>query len=330
LTAIGSNTLPRLRLLGEVALFRDGAFIALPPSKKTRALLVYLAATAKQHRRERLCTLFWDIPDDPRGALRWSLSRLRPLLDSDGFPRIQADRENVALAVDSLAIDLHIVERLLAKMDSSTEDLIAAASLFEGEFAEGLDLNNCSDFQVWLTTQRESARRLHLRLLQVIIDRLPPDDALNYAQRRLVIEPDVTSHHAEVLALLLAIGRRREAETQAELSIRRLQEVDPRDGEVLAAHWRKLLQAQTERPELELPGVGHATAQVEHSEERKQVSILHANLRDASLSDDPEAAAERLAPLLVLLTAAIKRYGGTVTQRRSDGVTALFGAPISC
>jgi len=59
-----------LRLLGEIEVLRDGAREALPPSRKTRALLAYLAATGKPHRRERLCTMFWNLPADPRGSLR--------------------------------------------------------------------------------------------------------------------------------------------------------------------------------------------------------------------------------------------------------------------
>lgn len=51
-----------LRLLGELRLYRDGREIALPPSKKTRALLAYLVATGTAHRREQLCDLLWDGP----------------------------------------------------------------------------------------------------------------------------------------------------------------------------------------------------------------------------------------------------------------------------
>ena len=47
-----------LQLLGEVQVLRDGARIELPPSRKTRALLAYLVATGRPHRREHLCTLF--------------------------------------------------------------------------------------------------------------------------------------------------------------------------------------------------------------------------------------------------------------------------------
>ena len=68
-----------VRVLGELEVIRDGAPVTLPPSRKTRALLAYLALTRAKHRREELCEMFWDVPDDPRGALRWSLSKIRPL-----------------------------------------------------------------------------------------------------------------------------------------------------------------------------------------------------------------------------------------------------------
>ena len=73
-----------LRLLGEIEVEKDGTALALPPSKKTRALLAYLAVVRRPQRRDRLCAMFWEIPDDPRGALRWSLSKLRALLDRPG------------------------------------------------------------------------------------------------------------------------------------------------------------------------------------------------------------------------------------------------------
>jgi DNA-binding SARP family transcriptional activator len=94
------------RVLGELEVLRDGAPLALPPSRKTRALLAYLALTRRAHRRERLCEIFWDVPDDPRGALRWSLSKIRPVIDDPAHPRLIADRNSVELRTESLGIDL--------------------------------------------------------------------------------------------------------------------------------------------------------------------------------------------------------------------------------
>src|SRR5258706_16440251 len=73
-----------IRLLGPLEVLRDEKPTPLPASKKSRALLAYLVATAKPHRRERLCELLWDAPDDPRASLRWSLAKVRPLVDEEG------------------------------------------------------------------------------------------------------------------------------------------------------------------------------------------------------------------------------------------------------
>ena len=67
-----------LHVLGELRVVRDGVAVTLPASKKTRALLAYLALNSRPHRRERLCEVFWELPDDPRGSLRWALSKSGP------------------------------------------------------------------------------------------------------------------------------------------------------------------------------------------------------------------------------------------------------------
>ena len=82
-------------LLGEIALSRSGEPLPLPASRKTRALFVYLLLCAKPVRRERLCELFFDVPDDPRAALRWSLSKIRAMLGVDA-QLLTADRERVS------------------------------------------------------------------------------------------------------------------------------------------------------------------------------------------------------------------------------------------
>src|SRR5690349_23473789 len=95
-----------IRLLGDMEVLRDGELIELPPSKKTRALLAYLIADPRPHRRERLCELLWEIPDDPRGALRWSLSKLRSLVNEPGCARIVAEGESIAFSPGGASVDL--------------------------------------------------------------------------------------------------------------------------------------------------------------------------------------------------------------------------------
>jgi DNA-binding SARP family transcriptional activator len=68
-----------VRLLGPFRVARNG-IDATFPSRKVRALIAYLVMAPRPVHRAKLCELFWDVPDDPRGELRWSLSKIRRLL----------------------------------------------------------------------------------------------------------------------------------------------------------------------------------------------------------------------------------------------------------
>src|SRR5262252_6151484 len=92
-------------LLGPLQVIRNGAQLPLPPSRKVRALLAYLAMAPRPVTREKLCELLWDVADDPRSELRWCLSKLRPLVDVPTTTRLVADREHVRIDTYSLDID---------------------------------------------------------------------------------------------------------------------------------------------------------------------------------------------------------------------------------
>src|SRR5450755_160231 len=198
-----------IRLLGEPQVLRDGHAVPLPASKKSRALLAYLAASGRAHLREKLCELLWDGPDDPRAALRWSLTKLRPLVE----PHLVAGREHVELQCDGALVDLH---RLSAPANSTTELLIECESLFRGEFAEGLDLPSCFRFQQWCAGERERFRQQHIALLTELSDRLTDERALKFARRRVQIDPFDEQAHASLIRLLAQNGNRQEALQQYE------------------------------------------------------------------------------------------------------------------
>jgi class 3 adenylate cyclase/tetratricopeptide (TPR) repeat protein len=66
--------------------------------------------------------------------------------------------------------------------------------------------------------------------------------------------------------------------------------------------------------------------------ERKQVSVLFADLKDSTeliRGLDPEAAQQLLDPALHHMMDAVHRFEGTVNQVLGDGIMALFGAPIA-
>jgi DNA-binding SARP family transcriptional activator/tetratricopeptide (TPR) repeat protein len=208
---------PGIHLLGELQLVGcDGRAVALPASRKTRALLGYLIATRQPHRRERLCDLLWDGPDDPRAELRWSLSKIRAVLDDKKGMRLKADRERVGVELGNVVIDIQRVRSLLGD-DVSAAPIAAlkeAASLFGvGEFLDGLDLPLCYRYQEWCMAEREAVSRLHLAVLTSLVERLQghPADALAYARALTAADPLSESGHAAVVRLLVREGRNKEA-----------------------------------------------------------------------------------------------------------------------
>jgi len=217
-----------LNLLGEPELRRDGQPVALPPSRKTRALLAYLALHARPFSREHLCDLFWELPDDPRGSLRWSLSKLRRLVDTPERCRLIADRLSVGLDVSDVDIDVlglqHLVAGELAEAD--TASLEAAAVRYRGPLLEGLDLPSFHDFHSWCLAERERAMRAQARLLGALAERLrdQPERALPHAQALARLTPFDEAAHARLVGLLQALRRPREAEQQYRLGLRLLGE----------------------------------------------------------------------------------------------------------
>jgi DNA-binding SARP family transcriptional activator len=208
----------QIHLLGDLRLLSRGSALVLPPSKKTRALLAFLVATGRPHLRERLCELLWEGPDDPRGALRWSLTKLRPLLDDEHTTRLVTDRERVAFTSNRADVDVMRLSTLASDGVSraTTVELEDASNLFSGEFAEGLDLPVCFRFHEWCTAEREKWTALRLVILTTLVERLSgtPEQALIYARRRVAIDPLEENGHIVVIRLLVALGRQRDAQRQ--------------------------------------------------------------------------------------------------------------------
>jgi DNA-binding SARP family transcriptional activator len=197
----------RLLLLGPLQVIQSGNQLSLPPSRKVRALLAYLAMAPRPVTRERLCELFWDVADDPRGELRWCLSKLRPLVDGPTTQRLIADREQVWINANSLQIDAVSVARstqqTLAR--GSPKDLRSLLALFRGYFIEGLSVDRAPLFENWLASQRHRFRQLHQQLLERLSAVLPPesDDRVEVLRQCIEVAPfDETAHIALVRSLL--------------------------------------------------------------------------------------------------------------------------------
>jgi len=217
-----------LKFLGEFGVIRDGRALPLPPSKKTRALLAYLCMNGRRQRREHLCELLWEIPDDPRGSLRWSLSKLRRLLDDEQRERILADRSHVELDVGGVTVDAAMLQSLAAGDLSTipTEALEQAAARYAGNFLEDLEFSDFHDFHAWCIAERERTARAQAAVLRELARRLAdePERALPHARALVCLLPYDESARAGLIRLLLAARHLDEAERQFQLGMRMLKE----------------------------------------------------------------------------------------------------------
>jgi DNA-binding SARP family transcriptional activator len=221
-----------LNFLGDLEVLRDGERLTLPPSKKTRALLAYLVLNGRPFGRERLCDLLWEIPDDPRGALRWSLSKLRRLVDEPGTTRIVADRLSVGF--DGSGVDIDVVALKALAADAAAGDsgaipveaLEAAAARFRGSFLEGLDLSRYHDFHSWCLAEREAAIRAQVTVLDALVGRLgdAPERALPHARARVGLAPYDESAWVGLIRLLTTLNKPEEAQQQYQMGVRLLKE----------------------------------------------------------------------------------------------------------
>lgn len=213
-------------LIGPLRLSRDGEPVPLPASKKTRALLGYLLALDRPTRREHLIDCFWEMPDDPRGALRWSLSKLRALVDDDACCRLVADRESVQMRCREAEVDWRRL-RAVATGDvrrANGATLVEVAAM-DGTFMEGLDLPACDSFQAWLTAMREETKRWQITVLRTVTgDTVDPEKALEYARRWAILDPFDAIARTTLVNLLKQTGRHEEERMQRSSGINKLAE----------------------------------------------------------------------------------------------------------
>jgi tetratricopeptide (TPR) repeat protein len=152
-------------MLGTLSVSQDGRALALPASRKARALLAYLALAPRATPRPRLCSLLWDNASNPRGELRWVLSKLRGVL---GSTRVAGSDDFIRLELADTFVDALEVQRAaqagLGKLTATrARELLA---LFDGEFLEGLELDACLELTGWVIAQRRRFSAWRSELLQ--------------------------------------------------------------------------------------------------------------------------------------------------------------------
>lgn len=229
----------RITLLGALGVFHGDEPIKPPASRKTRAIFGYLAMAPRPVSRQRLCDLFFDIPDDPRAALRWSLTKLRPLIDTPGSPRLVAQRDALSLDLRDADVDVADLHRLAAKGEAAWrgDDVDDALARIQGRFLEDADLPDRPDYTAWLTAMRHDLTTLETSLLQARLEQLSaaPDRQIGLLHRWISLDPLSEAAYTRLVSALNATGKREDATTLAASAERALSQAGLKPGPALRA-----------------------------------------------------------------------------------------------
>jgi DNA-binding SARP family transcriptional activator len=215
------GVLLEIHMLGPLRVSRGGHSLALPASRKMRALLAYVALAQKPVARGPLSELLWDVPNDPRGELRWCLSKMRGLLDDGAYRRVLTRGDTVQLDLSQCSVDaLDVVRATEAGIETlSPERLEALAALFNGEFLDSLAIDGSPMFTAWLTAQRRRLRGCRTAVLEQLVMRGPDDQALVHLDTWLELAPFDQRAHESLFKALARRGEIREAEAHLATAI---------------------------------------------------------------------------------------------------------------
>lgn len=308
-----------VHVLGDLEVLAGGQPVVLPPSKKTRALLAYLACVGRAQRRERLCEMFWEIPDDPRGALRWSLSKIRQIVGGE----LEADRNSVQLRCRNVSLDLHGLKGLTPAAVGGVDTglLEAAAGRFRGPFLADLSLPRCPDFEGWRVAMADEVELLHIEILRTLVGRLgaEPQRALGHARALASLLPG-DAGLAERIAMLSQAARQAAPPLPA---------ASPPPAAVAPASAPLAEPAVVAaKEEIADAGTGAVPAPSVLEQARLQVSVLAIDLvSPAQVFDsvDPEAGLAEIEPVQRDIESVMAKYAATVLELGNGQITAAFG-----
>jgi WD40 repeat protein/DNA-binding SARP family transcriptional activator len=220
---------------GGLRVLRGETPVAGLDTRKTEALLVYLACNPRRHPREVLADLFWDERSQSQAManLRVALASLRKQLK----PYLAITRESVALNPDApVWSDVIEFEARLngerrsgqAFLETNVRKVDQAVELYQGEFLEGFYLRESQRFESWQVQEREHLHRLAVGALHDLVSYDTQTGAypagLVHAERLLTLDPYDERATQQMMVLLARSGRRGEALAQYETCRRLLWE----------------------------------------------------------------------------------------------------------
>jgi WD40 repeat protein/DNA-binding SARP family transcriptional activator len=310
----------RLFLLGPLTLTQNGQPQQGFESRKARGLLAYLVAAGKPVFRSELALLFWPSKPEKRGRANLSrvLNNLSQLLP-DCFA---ADRHTIEFRpATAVWVDLHAFQTGLTAGELPDQE--AAAQLYRGDFIEGLALDDCPDFELWLLTEREHLRQQATGLLEQLItchlQGKNYEPARQLTAHLLLVQPDLEAAHRQMMWLLASTGQQQAALSHYEGYVRTLADElgAPPEAETVA-----LAQVVRQGDAFQLGPAFLNGSQSPYSQKIPYVGLSAFGQADAPFFFGREAAAQQLAQVVAqaVITAVVGSSGSGKSSLVSAGL----------
>jgi DNA-binding SARP family transcriptional activator len=201
-----------IHLLGPPAASCEGEPVFIT-RRKARALLFRLAVDLQPVCRDRLSDLLWsDVSDvTARRNLTHLLTHLREALPDPGL--LQSTTDFVFLNPTAVWSDTHTLLTLFRSphaCSDTTELLEEALRLYRGPLLDGFTVDDCPEFESWLTVERSIWERRHLSLLKTLMQRYRSGgdlmSSMTSARRALSLDPLDADMHRQLVEMHLAAG----------------------------------------------------------------------------------------------------------------------------
>jgi DNA-binding SARP family transcriptional activator len=222
-----------IRLLGPPDVSIEGRPLRFG-TKKSLALLCYLAAEGRRHSRRELAELLWPESDErhARTDLRSALAKLRKTLGEDGDAQKEVVRsllvDGAHLGIESrrIELDLEALQTAVSLARTGTSprgmsaeglgcrDLISRLrghlGIYRGEFMEGFSVEDSPEFELWLEAERARWRRVFgeicERLSRLEGEAGRPQEAIEAARLWVRHAPLEEGAHRRLVELLSTAG----------------------------------------------------------------------------------------------------------------------------
>ena len=201
-----------LQLLGEFGLQSQEGLCIRVSSKKSRALVGYLASRPGHSvSRVELARVFWERHDEQQALtnLRQSLSVLNNQL-SEFCPKWLV-KESGFISLDSelFSSDIDQIRDIPASTDRPGLEI--AAALFRGSFLDGLNFHEQS-LMSWLDQKRQNYEIRHIEIRKQLLEhQIEEEDfaaAASNAEKLVLLDPVDERNHRRLMSIYSSLGQR--------------------------------------------------------------------------------------------------------------------------